>query len=221
MSFVEPGSGRAPDTRLVLVRHGESVAQVEGFLSGHDTCRGLSDAGRAQVAALRDRLTASGELGEVDAVYTSILPRTIETAAILGPALGAATPQAECDWCEIHGGEAEGLTWPEIQERFPLQGDPADPFRPRMPGAETWAEFFVRAGARLRRVADEHPGERVVVVCHGGIIGASFIALGDLPIKTALALTHESINTSMTEWRWTGKHWRLVRFNDAAHVAPS
>jgi hypothetical protein len=25
----------------------------------------------------------------------------------------------------------------------------------------------------------------------------------------------------MTEWRWTGRHWRLVRFNDAAHLAGS
>ena len=63
----------------------------------------------------------------------------------------------------------------------------------RAPGAETWAEFFVRAGARLRRIADDHPGERVVVVCHGGIIGASFVALGDVPIRKSVGpLIHET-----------------------------
>ena len=47
-------------------------------------------------------------------------------------------------------------------------------------GAETWAEFYVRGRqAGCAAIADEHPGERVVVVCHGGIIGASFVALGD------------------------------------------
>ncbi len=207
------------DTRLVLIRHGESVAQVEGFLSGHDACKGLSDLGREQAFALRDRLSASGELGEVDVGYTSILRRAVETTEILGSVLGSAPPEQECDWCEIHPGEAEGLTWDEFRERYPIVGEVDDPFRARATGAETWAEFFVRAGARLRRIAREHVGQQVVVVCHGGIIGASFVALGDLPIRKGFALTHETANTSLTEWRFTGSEWRLVRFNDAAHLA--
>jgi broad specificity phosphatase PhoE len=209
------------ETRLVLIRHGESDAQVNGYLSGHDACKGLSERGREQAAALRDRLVASGELGVVDAAYTSVLARAIETSEIIAPALGEATPQRECAWCEIHAGDAEGLTWEEFRERYPVNGDPADPFRTRAPGAESWAEFYVRAGTRLRRIANEHPGECVVVICHGGIIGASFVALGDLPIRKAFALTHETVNTSLTEWRFTGSDWRLVRYNDAAHQATS
>src|SRR5438477_9079984 len=99
------------DTVLVLIRHGESRAQCEGFLSGHDTCTGLSDLGRLQATALRARLLASGELGAVDSVYTSILRRAVETTEILAPVLGERAPEQECEWCEIHGGEAEGLTW--------------------------------------------------------------------------------------------------------------
>jgi probable phosphoglycerate mutase len=207
------------DTRLVLVRHGESIAQVEGFLSGHDTCRGLSARGRAQAKALRDRLQTTGELGEVHALYTSILPRTIETAEIIGPALGEVRPVEECDWCEIHAGEAEGLTWDVFRERFLVDDQPPDPFRRQIPGAETWAEFAVRAGARLRRVAEDHPAEHVVVVCHGGIIAASFVALGDLPLGSVRALANETVNTSLTEWRRRDGEWTLVRYNDAAHLA--
>jgi 2,3-bisphosphoglycerate-dependent phosphoglycerate mutase len=207
------------ETRLVLVRHGESVAQVEGFLSGHDTCRGLSPKGRAQAEALRDRLTATGELDPVDAVFTSILPRTIETAAILGPALGGLTPAEECDWCEIHAGDAEGLTWDAFTARFMVDDELPDPFSRRIPGAESWAEFAVRAGTRLRRVAEEHPGEHVVVVCHGGIVGASFVALGDLPFGSVRALTNSTKNTSLTEWQRRAGQWTLVRYNDAAHLA--
>lgn len=207
------------ETRLFLIRHGESDAQVNGYLSRHGACKGLSDLGREQARALRDRLMATGELGVVDAAYTSLLSRAIETSEIVGPALGDAQPEQECAWCEIHAGEAEGLAWEAFRERYPVIGDPADPFRSRAPGAESWAEFYVRAGARLRRIADDHPGERVVVVCHGGIIGASFVALGDVPLRTATALTHETVNTSLTEWRHTGKSWRLVRYNDPAHLA--
>jgi broad specificity phosphatase PhoE len=207
------------ETSLVLIRHGESVSQVEGFLSGHDTCGGLSERGREQAGLLRDRLLRTRELDPVDVVYTSILQRTIDTAGLLAPAFGELEQQRECDWCEIHPGEAEGLTWAEFDERYPGYQERRDAFTRRSPGAETWAEFSVRAGARLRRVADEHPGQRVVVVCHGGVIGASFIALGDLPMQQVIPLAYEIVNTSLTEWRWTGKRWQLVRFNDAAHLA--
>ncbi|MGZ4678389.1 MAG: histidine phosphatase family protein, partial [Acidimicrobiia bacterium] len=94
------------ETRIVIVRHGESQAQAAHILSGHDTCTGLTDLGRAQVGALNARLVRTRELGTVDAVYTSILPRARETASILLPALGRSAT-AECEWCEIHSGEAE------------------------------------------------------------------------------------------------------------------
>jgi probable phosphoglycerate mutase len=211
------------EIRLVLVRHGESVAQVEGVLSGHDTCRGLSPAGRAQAEALRDRLLASGELGTVDAVYTSILPRTIETAEIMSPVLDGIVPTAECEWCEIHVGEAEGITWETFQSRYEAFGDPEDPTRELIPRAETWSDFYSRIGGRLDRLVSEHRGECVVVVCHGGVIGAVFAHLDDSPLREAhrgmRGLTDDLANTSLSEWRLTGDEWQLVRYNDAAHLA--
>ncbi len=207
------------ETRLVIIRHGESQAQSVGIFSGHDTCTGLTDLGRRQAVALRDRLAATHELGRVDAVYTSILPRSIETAEILGPALGGLPTGAECAWCEIHAGAAEGHTFEEYNENYPARDDPDDPFVSRFPDVETWAEFYVRVGKRLRRVPSDHPGQTVVVVAHGGTVGAGFVALGNVPMRGATAFTHEAINTSITEWRFTGRDWRLARFNDAAHLS--
>jgi probable phosphoglycerate mutase len=209
----------SPETRLILIRHGESVAQAKQFLSGHATCVGLSELGRVQAEALRDRLVVSRELGPIDSVFTSSLERAKETERILRPAFGDTLPKAECDWCEIRAGSAEGVSYDDFQERFPSTGDPRDPYTRRIPDGETWAEFFVRAGTRLRRIASEHAGEQVVVVCHGGIIGSSFVALGEGTLHDGVAQTHEAINTSITEWRHTGRRWQLARFNDAAHLA--
>lgn len=206
-------------TRLVLIRHGQSVAQAEGFLSGHDTCVGLSDLGRHQAGALRDRLVGSRELAGVETVFTSSLHRAIETEEIIRPGLGDTTARSECEWCEIRAGSAEGMTYADFQTAFPAVGDPKDPYSRRIPDGESWAEFFVRAGTRLRRIAHEHAGERVVVVCHGGIIGASFVALGNAGARDGVAIAHEAENTSLTEWRTTGSGWRLARFNDAGHLA--
>ena len=49
-------------TRLVLIRHGESQVTVDRVVGGSKTCSGLSDRGRRQAEALRDRLARTGEL---------------------------------------------------------------------------------------------------------------------------------------------------------------
>ena len=72
----------------------------------------------------------------------------------------------------------------------------------------------------MRNFADEHEGELVVIACHGGVIEASLITLGGLPLTRPFDLWID--NTSMTEWqgrRVNGQlRWRLARLNDAAHT---
>lgn len=211
-------------TRIVLVRHGESNVTVEQIVGGHNSCTGLSPLGRRQAEALRDRLTRTGELGDASWLYASVLPRAVETAEIVRPAVGdgdLAVVQ-HCDLCEVHtGDEVDGLTWDELRERYGSPDGRArrDPYRAWAPGAESWAEFALRSGRMLRRLADEHEGETVVVACHGGVVETSFIAFGgqalDRPFETFVT------NTSLTEWsrRADRDRWTLVRYNDAAHLA--
>jgi probable phosphoglycerate mutase len=208
-------------TRLFLIRHGESVAQVEGFLSGHDTCRGLSDLGRAQVQALHDRLQRTGEI-QADVLLTSVLPRAIETAAIISPAIGGLDAIQDCDLCEIHPGDGEGLTWAEWTEKY-FRED-YDPATPGAPNGESWIGFNERVAGALRRYVEEHAGKVIVAAVHGGVIEASISAFMDL------APTHGKLvpltNASITEWVLhepqfgpRGERWQLARYNDAAHVA--
>jgi probable phosphoglycerate mutase len=214
----------ATDTRLVLVRHGESRSAVDRIVGGHQGCKGLSPRGRRQAEALRDRLTRTGELADTSVVLTSRLPRAIETAEIIAPALGGLTADQRCDLCEIHPGDADGLTWEEFDARYRSNPAPRSPYQPGAPGGESWAEFFLRVGAALRRAADENAGRTVVLVCHGGVIEGSFAAFGNQPLRRSFDLNIE--NTSLTEWtrpvdngsREGEPRWRLVRFNDSAHL---
>lgn len=209
-------------TRLFLIRHGESVAQVEGFVSGHDTCRGLSDLGRRQAEALRDRLLRTNEI-EADVVLTSVLPRAIETAQVISPAIGGGDARRDCDLCEIHPGEAEGLTWDEFGERYRRDGG-WDPNVAAAPGGESWYAFGDRVARAVTRYAEEHAGKTIVCVVHGGIVehaGAAFLGL-----DPAHNLMGGVRNTSITEFcfqpnpfRAGPPRWALARFNDAAHVA--
>ena len=94
----------------------------------------------------------------------------------------------------------------------------ADPYHRAIPDGESWADLYHRVGGRLFRVAMEHPGETVVVAGHGGTVGASFVAFGQTPMRRATDIVHTVANASITEWVGDGDAWRLVRFNDAAHL---
>lgn len=213
-------------TRIVLVRHGESRAQELGFLGGHDGCQGLSDRGRQQAAALRDRLASTAELTDASALYASVMPRALETAEIIAPALGGLEIRSECHFCEAHPGEADGLTWAELDERYPTDGGWQSDTR-RAPGWETWREMGERVAGALATIVKRHPGETVVVACHGGVVVHSmlhFLALDDAATYQRAWISPE--NTSLTEWRYSPNPYRkdtlpveLVRFNDHAHLA--
>src|SRR5207302_10759822 len=102
-------------TRLVLVRHGESRAIVDEIVGGHEGCKGLTDDGRRQAQALHHRLARTHELDDAAAVYSSILPRAIETAEIIAPAIGGGhRVEQDCDLCEIHPGEGDALGCAEL-----------------------------------------------------------------------------------------------------------
>ena len=207
------------------MRHGHSVAQEEGFLSGHDTCKGLSDRGRRQVEALRDRLARTGELAGASALYASILPRAIETAQILAPVLGGHEIRTDCGFCEAHVGEAEGKAFTDFLDVWTV--DDWDPDNRPVPGWETWREMGARVTQAMDEVAARHPGDTVVIACHGGVIVQAMQRWLNLEAGTGDRAWFAPANSSLTEFRGapdpfrggTGLGVELVRFNDHAHLA--
>ncbi len=211
-------------TRIVLVRHGEAVCNVSGVCGGPIGCNGLTDRGRAQVAVLRDRLRETGELAGTDALYSSVLPRAVETARILVPALEGrdgtepGEPVQDCGFCELHPGEADGLDWTEFSLRYGTPDWDADPDRVIAPGGESWTGFVNRVSAALDRVAARHPGQLVVVACHAGVVESSLLA--KLPVVRGTEGARMKLRTqhaSLTAWEVDGPSWTLIGYNDGAH----
>ncbi|HLN16071.1 MAG TPA: histidine phosphatase family protein [Acidimicrobiales bacterium] len=217
-------TGPSPETatRVVLVRHGEAVCNVSGVVGGTTGCSGLTVEGRRQVQALRQRLAATGELTGTAALYASVLPRAIETAEGIRPALDGGdgpplTLVTDCDLCELHPGEADGLTWWEFTERFTEPDWDEEPGRPLAPGAESWTSFVDRAAGAVARLALAHLGQLIVVVCHAGVIEATLLRfLPAAPDVTRLKLRTD--HASMTEWERSEGRWLLRRYNDVAPV---
>jgi probable phosphoglycerate mutase len=203
-------------TRLVLVRHGESVATVERYIGGLRSCRGLSDTGRHQAVALRDRLIRTGEIS-ADVLVTSTMPRAKETAELIAPAFGE-IPLIEVAGLAEHdpGEDCDGLTFDEFIARHGRVDWATEPYLHGFPGGETVAAFHLRAATALAELLAAHEDATLVVVCHGGVIDVALRALLNLPIVGGFVL--ETVNTSLTELSRHGPLWRLVRYNDAAHL---
>lgn len=204
-------------TRVVLVRHGESQVTVRRVIGGPRTCSGLSDLGRDQAARLADRLTTTGEMAAT-VLYSSGYPRAIETAELIAPALGLPVTIDRGFGEHDPGEECDGMSFTDFVARFGMPDWDTDPHAVTFPGGETVADLHHRVGSTLSRVVHEHAGGAIVVVCHGGVIDAAFRALLGLPMTGGFEL--HTINASLTELvRARPDRWRLVRYNDAAHLA--
>lgn len=204
--------------RLVLVRHGDAHAGFHGVIGGARGCTGLTDLGRRQAEALRDHLAASGRL-RPDVLVASVLPRAVETAQVIAPALGVEIGGQECDLCEVHPGDADGLTWAEYDVRHGSFDMEAEPDRVFAPAGDSWNSFHERVGRTLERFAREHEGRTVVAVCHAGVIMASLRILLGIP-HPGTGTQMRPTNTGLTEWTYdpVRGRWTMHTFNDAAHL---
>ncbi len=168
------GTNPSPDlARIVLIRHGESASNAGGWLSGQESCGGLTDLGVAQAEALRARL-ASDPTIQPDRVMVSTMPRAVHTAEIVAGPTGLEAEQY-ADLMERTSGEAEGLTIAEYTEKYG-KAPWTDWHNPLSPGGESGADFTARVTSALDRVVSEAWGKTIWVVCHGGVIMATAVS---------------------------------------------
>ena len=153
--------------RLLLLRHGESTWNVEHRWQGWLDAP-LTPAGEAQAAARARTLAHDSFAPRV--IYTSDLQRAARTAEIIAAHVESPVIADE-GFRERNGGEWQGFTGTEIDERWPgmraawRRGELRAP-----PGGETDTDALARFDAALARVHD-HAGDGIAcVVTHHGIL---------------------------------------------------
>jgi broad specificity phosphatase PhoE len=154
--------------RLLLVRHGQSLANIEARIQGDDDP--LTDAGRAQAEAAGAYLR---QRHAITHLYASPLARAKETAEIIGRHVGIA-PVFERGLAEINAGTAVGLLWDEWTERYPeaasrLRSEQRT-LADRWEGGESGQEFIDRVFTAYDHIVTQHrtTDDVVAVVSHGG-----------------------------------------------------
>jgi ribonuclease H / adenosylcobalamin/alpha-ribazole phosphatase len=179
-----PSSG--PPTTLILVRHGVTAHTTEKRFSGGlaSANPGLSDEGRDQIRSVASWLSPLSD--RVDAVVTSPVRRTRESAEILAEALRHPLEE-EPGFAEMEFGTWDGLTFVEVAEKHQADLDAWLGSLDAAPGGsgESFRSVEQRVLAGLQRLLDAHAGKTVVVVSHV------------TPIKTLVAHAVDAPLTSL------------------------
>lgn len=202
---------RAPllaPTRLLLVRHGESMANVEGRMQGLGNDP-LSPQGRAQSQRLAAWL--GEQKSEIAALFASPLQRARETASLLAERLGLEVqpyPGLE----EIGLGDLEESSV-EVLEAALKAGNIALSHR-----AEDPKDFVARVVASISEIVNLHRGQTVVVVTHLGTICMALAHWQGQDISRAWELHGDDLrNTAISELSF-GEEVVLIRHNYAPHL---
>ena len=185
---------------LLLIRHALPVRVDEGAVDGPADPE-LSELGRGQALALAEWLADE----KVDAVYSSPMRRALETAAPLGARIGLEVV--------VEDGVAEfdrdAPSYIPIEE-LKAAGDPRWNQLPEQP--DHFRDLVVDA---VERIVAAHPGQRVAVVCHGGVVNA--YAAHVLGIDDVLFFLPHYTSISRIMAASSGER-SIASLNEAAHL---
>ena len=207
-----PDPHEAHLTRVVAVRHGETVWNAEMRMQGQlDTA--LSARGRWQARRAAESLAEEG----IEAIVASDLARAYDTAQALATRLGLPIA-TDVGLRERSFGVFQGHLYAEIDVRWPREAarwrhhDPD--FGPE--GGETLREFSARAVAACTRIAAAHPGRTIAIVTHGGVLDCLYRAAAgvDLSAPRSWELGNAAINRLL----YTPRGFTLVGWSDVAHL---
>jgi broad specificity phosphatase PhoE len=202
-------------TRLYLVRHGATPLTAEDRFSGSENIH-LSDEGRAQVDHLARRLMDD----KIDAIYTSPLDRTLETANIIARPHGLIPVQRD-GLREISHGHWERLSRKEVEERFSDEyaAWEADPFTFAPEGGESGISVLARALPVIREVVVTHTDKNILVVSHKAtlrLILSSLLGFDARGYRDRLDQAPACLN--ILDFKDSVRA-RLMLFNDISHYA--
>ena len=148
--------------KVMLVRHGETDWNREEVFRGRINVE-LNRNGREQAKALAE----ATRIFQIDAVYSSPLSRSLETAGIVAEAHDLDVRIAR-GFVDFHYGDWQGLKHRKVKGKFPylyLRWHES-PHLVQIPGGESLDDVRQRSLRELKKIVAEHEGQTVMIVSH-------------------------------------------------------
>jgi 2,3-bisphosphoglycerate-dependent phosphoglycerate mutase len=201
-------------TQVLFIRHGETAWNAIKRIQGHIDIP-LSEHGVLQAEQLGARLAREGR---IDAVYSSDLQRARQTAQPFASALGLEMRLSE-GLRERSYGAFQGHDSDEINEKFPaeyIEWQTRDPgFTP--PEGESQRVFYHRVVHAMEPIVAAHPGGRIAVVAHGGVLDCIYRFANKLPLQDAR--NWPLLNCSINVVDYDADGAKVVSWGDVSHLA--
>lgn len=196
-------------SRLVLVRHGQTVWHAENRYAGNTDIE-LTPKGHEQA----ERLARWAATAGLAAVWSSPLQRARLTAEPCARSTGLPLAIDE-RLTELSFGQGEGLTGAEMEARFPeaRAAFVRDPVTYALPGGEEPLAAVRRGMAALQVIAAAAPAGRSLVVAHSTLLRLVLCSALEIPLSRYRNRLPHFANGSLTEIEWTERGVSLLSFN--------
>ena len=199
-------------TRIIAIRHGETAWNVDTRIQGHLDIP-LNDTGLWQARQLARAL--AGE--PLSAIYASDLQRAHATAQAVARSTGAPLT-THTGLRERSFGHFQGRTFAEIEAELP---EDAHRWRKRDPhyapeGGESLVTLRERIERTVAQLAQQHLGEQVVMVAHGGVLDVLYRLATRQDIQAPR--TWQLANAAINRLLWTPDGLSLVGWADTQHL---
>jgi broad specificity phosphatase PhoE len=203
-----------PRTRLILVRHGETLLNREFRYVGIGDYP-LSEHGRLQADQLAEALSGL----PIAAVYSSPLQRAYCTAQSIA-SKHALPVQILSSLVEGSFGSWEGMSRAEVLARSPQDEQQllAWEHDPNLapPGGESIAMIYERAVTMVEQLSQVHVEQAIVLVSHVGVIKALLCAALAAPLTCCSHIFLDPATISVVDWHPLYPLLRLL--NSHAHL---
>ena len=201
-------------TKLILVRHGQSLANAENVFAGHSDYD-LSELGHRQ-AALAAEYLAKRET--IHAIYASDLLRAYHTATPTAERLGLPVIK-DTGLREIFGGRWERMQFPHIAEQYPeaFRVWREDYSHARPVDGEATAEVYARIVPHICGIAKRHEGETVLLATHATVVRA-FHAFAEGYTKDEAGKIPFSYNASINIFGYEDGRASVIQANITEHL---
>jgi probable phosphoglycerate mutase len=191
-----------------MMRHGEAENNVKHILAGRELEYHLTERGREQVASTAEGLKSV----PIEAIYTSPVTRTVETAKIVSETIGI-DYTIDDRLIETDMGSIVGMSYNEALEKFGnifLRFYHDDPMLRNL-HVERFSSIRARINNILDFVADKHQATNVLLVTHLDPIKAAINRIFNLNPDTLFNMTVK--NASLTILRHGSSDYNLIAFN--------
>ncbi len=197
--------------RLLLVRHGLTLSNVQGRYTGQSDVP-LTDVGERQAEAVGRRLASEN----LDAIVSSDLSRARNTARAIAHYHHLPIHE-DPDLREVSLGEWEGLTYREVSTlyREMVKQRRENPDFPA-PGGESFLHVRDRVARARIRWQSHYPDATVVWVTHAGVIEVAICLFLGIDLRHRRQFRHS--NASITEFDLRSDDAIFVSLNSTDHL---